>query len=100
MAAPRITTALVIPELNGQFELQEVRLNDIQPDEVLVEIEAFGICHTDLSFAAGLLPCRPGAVLGHEGSHFPFFENLSSRASITSLWPQPVKPQIPSSPST
>ncbi|KAK3495817.1 chaperonin 10-like protein [Neurospora crassa] len=68
MAASRTTTALVIPELNGQFELQEVRLNDIQPDEVLVEIEAFGICHTDLSFAAGLLPCRPGAVLGHEGA--------------------------------
>ncbi|EGZ76300.1 GroES-like protein [Neurospora tetrasperma FGSC 2509] len=68
MAAPRTTTALVIPELNGQFELQEVRLNDIQPDEVLVEIEAFGICHTDLSCATGLLPCRPGAVLGHEGA--------------------------------
>ncbi|KAL0475640.1 alcohol dehydrogenase [Neurospora intermedia] len=83
MAAPRITTALVIPELNGQFELQEVRLNDIQPDEVLVEIEAFGICHTDLSFAAGLLPCRPGAVLGHEGAG----KVLSVGSSISDLSP-------------
>ncbi|KAL2270754.1 hypothetical protein VTJ83DRAFT_125 [Remersonia thermophila] len=64
----RRTTALVVPELNGKFELREVYLSDIQPDEVLVEIHASGLCHTDLSFATGVLPCQPGAVLGHEGA--------------------------------
>ncbi|KAK3356097.1 GroES-like protein [Neurospora tetraspora] len=83
MATPRTTTALVIPELNGQFELQEVQLNDIQPEEVLVEIEASGICHTDLSCAIGLLPCRPGAVLGHEGAG----KVLSVGTSVTHLSP-------------
>ncbi|KAK4154680.1 aryl-alcohol dehydrogenase [Chaetomidium leptoderma] len=64
----RRTTALVVPELNGKFELREVYLDDIQPDEVLVEIHASGLCHTDLSCATGLLPCEPNAVLGHEGA--------------------------------
>ncbi|KAK4175494.1 putative alcohol dehydrogenase [Triangularia setosa] len=63
----RTTTALVAPELNGKFELREVYLDAIQADEVLVEIQASGLCHTDLSCAVGILPCRPNAVLGHEG---------------------------------
>jgi Zn-dependent alcohol dehydrogenase len=63
----RRTTALVVPEVNGRLELREVYLEAIQPDEVLVEIHASGLCHTDLSAATGLLPCEPGAVLGHEG---------------------------------
>ena len=68
----RTTTALVVPELNGKFELREVYLDEMQPDEVLVEIHASGICHTDLSFAVGLLPCEPNAVLGHEGTYLTY----------------------------
>ncbi|KAM7182997.1 putative alcohol dehydrogenase [Rhypophila sp. PSN 637] len=64
----RTTTALVVPELNGKFELKQIYLDQIQPDEVLVEIHASGICHTDLSCANGTLPCAPNAVLGHEGA--------------------------------
>ncbi|KAL2167286.1 hypothetical protein VTG60DRAFT_1445 [Thermothelomyces hinnuleus] len=64
----RTTTALVAPELNGKFEIREVYLDDIRPDEVLVEIHASGLCHTDLSFATGVLPGEPNAVLGHEGA--------------------------------
>ncbi|KAK1752716.1 aryl-alcohol dehydrogenase [Echria macrotheca] len=62
------TTALVVPELNGTFTLRPIFLDKIQPDEVLVEIHASGLCHTDLSCAVGLLPCAPNAVLGHEGA--------------------------------
>lgn len=80
----RTTTALVVPELNGKFELQQVYLDDIQPDEVLVEIQASGICHTDLSCANGTLPCAPNAVLGHEGmSCLLFF--LSPSLSVSSV---------------
>lgn len=64
---PRTTTALVVPELNGKFELQQVSLDDLQPDEALIEIHASGVCHTDLNCALGRLPCEPNAVLGHEG---------------------------------
>lgn len=64
----RTTTALVLTEINGPFELREVQLNSINPDEALVEIHATGLCHTDLSCADGTLPGAPGAVLGHEGA--------------------------------
>lgn len=67
----RKTTALVVPELSGKFEMREVYLDDIRPDEVLVEIHASGLCHTDLSSASGVLPCEPNAVLGHEGTYCP-----------------------------
>ncbi|KAG4281753.1 hypothetical protein FPRO06_10657 [Fusarium proliferatum] len=61
------TTALIAPALDGSFELKEVYLDSLQPDEALVEIHASGVCHTDLSCASGKLPCAPNAVLGHEG---------------------------------
>lgn len=62
------TTALLLPEVGAPFELREVFLSPLQPDEVLVEIRATGLCHTDLSFANGTLPCASNAVLGHEGT--------------------------------
>ncbi|KAL9564863.1 hypothetical protein ACKAV7_011315 [Fusarium commune] len=61
------TTALIAPALDGSFELKEIYLDSLQPDEALVEIHASGVCHTDLSCASGKLPCAPNAVLGHEG---------------------------------
>ncbi|KAH6871501.1 chaperonin 10-like protein, partial [Thelonectria olida] len=64
----RTTTALVAPKLDGCFELQEICLDSLQPEEALVEIHASGICHTDISCASGKLPCAPNAVLGHEGA--------------------------------
>lgn len=64
----RTTTALVLTKVPGPFELREVQLSSINPDEALVEIHASGICHTDLSFANGTMPCTPGAILGHEGA--------------------------------
>ena len=64
----RTTTALVVSELHGPFELKEICLDEIQHDEALVEIHASGICHTDLSCANGTLPCTAPAVLGHEGT--------------------------------
>lgn len=72
----RTTTALVVTSIGGPFELREVRLDSIRPDEALVEIHATGVCHTDLSSADGTLPGAPGAVLGHEG------EKKSKRKTI------------------
>ncbi|WP_131742440.1 alcohol dehydrogenase catalytic domain-containing protein [Actinomadura roseirufa] len=38
------------------------------PGQVKVTIKATGVCHSDLSTMAGVLPAVPPAVLGHEGA--------------------------------
>jgi aryl-alcohol dehydrogenase len=64
-----ITEALVVLEPGASFKFQEVTVeDDLRDDEVLVEMTATGVCHTDLNFAKektvdGLFP----AVFGHEG---------------------------------
>jgi aryl-alcohol dehydrogenase len=50
------------------FAIEQLRLADPQPDEVLVRFSAAGLCHTDLVAAAGDLPTSLPAVLGHEGA--------------------------------
>ncbi len=60
-------TAAVIHELNGPFTLETTELDDLRQDEILVRIEASGVCHTDVS-AQGVTPLP--AVLGHEGTGF------------------------------
>lgn len=57
--------AAIIDEPGGEFTLASVELDDLRDDEVLVRIEACGICHTDSKARTRLeLP----AVLGHEGT--------------------------------
>lgn len=50
------------------FAIQELDLGDLQADEVLVEVGAAGICHTDLICRDQWLPVPLPAVLGHEGA--------------------------------
>jgi S-(hydroxymethyl)glutathione dehydrogenase/alcohol dehydrogenase len=38
------------------------------PRDVVVDIGASGVCHSDLSVVHGYLPVPPGVVLGHEGT--------------------------------
>ncbi|WP_434419975.1 NAD(P)-dependent alcohol dehydrogenase [Nannocystis pusilla] len=49
------------------FRIEEVELDDPRADEVLVEVEACGICHTDLSAKDHDYGTPLPAVLGHEG---------------------------------
>ena len=63
------TTAAVATRAGSPLEIMDVNLEGPRADEVLVEIRATGICHTDeftLSGAdpEGLFP----AILGHEGA--------------------------------
>lgn len=62
------TTAAVAPTHGAPFRLAHVELTTLRPDEVLVDIVAVGVCHTDLSAAAGAIPYPLPGVLGHEGS--------------------------------
>jgi len=48
--------------------VEEVELDGPGPGEVLVQIAAAGLCHSDLSAIAGLRPRAVPAVVGHESS--------------------------------
>ncbi|MEE6210071.1 NAD(P)-dependent alcohol dehydrogenase [Salarchaeum sp. III] len=62
------TTAAVVHEAGAQFELETVELDDPRSNEILVDMTAVGLCHTDLSVKSGDQPTPLPAVLGHEGA--------------------------------
>jgi aryl-alcohol dehydrogenase len=58
-----------VVEAKGEpFTLQEIELDAPAPGEILVKMAAAGICHTDLTISAGLIPFPLPGVLGHEGT--------------------------------
>ncbi|MCX5205514.1 NAD(P)-dependent alcohol dehydrogenase [Streptomyces sp. NBC_00237] len=65
---PTTVTAAVSRKPGEEFQIEELRLDDPRPDEVLVRYTAAGLCHTDLEAAAGNLPTPHPVVLGHEGA--------------------------------
>ena len=61
--------AAVLEEFGRPLEVQEVDLADPKAGEVLVRLEACGVCHTDLYTASGADPSGYApTVLGHEGA--------------------------------
>lgn len=61
--------AAVLEEFGEPLVVQEVELAEPGPGEVLVRLEACGVCHTDLYTASGADPSGYApAVLGHEGA--------------------------------
>jgi aryl-alcohol dehydrogenase len=60
-------TCAVVRQPGGPFLVEEVSLAGPRPDEVLVEIVATGMCHTDLLVRDDRPAVLP-AVLGHEGA--------------------------------
>jgi aryl-alcohol dehydrogenase len=61
-------TAAVTETKGGPFTLDELELREPRDDEVLVDISAAGICHTDLICRDQWIPVPLPAVLGHEGA--------------------------------
>jgi S-(hydroxymethyl)glutathione dehydrogenase/alcohol dehydrogenase len=61
--------AAVLEEFGQPLAVQEVDLAEPRAGEVLVRLEACGVCHTDLYTASGADPSGYApAVLGHEGA--------------------------------
>ena len=61
--------AAVLEEFGAPLAVQEVELAEPRAGEVLVRLEACGVCHTDLYTASGADPSGYApAVLGHEGA--------------------------------
>jgi Zn-dependent alcohol dehydrogenase len=48
MQLPLETEALVIKAGGGRFEMTPIVLQDLRPDEVLVEMKYSGVCHSVL----------------------------------------------------
>jgi S-(hydroxymethyl)glutathione dehydrogenase / alcohol dehydrogenase len=48
--------------------IESLKPNPPGPRDVVVEIGASGVCHSDLSIMRGYVPVPPGMVLGHEGA--------------------------------
>jgi propanol-preferring alcohol dehydrogenase len=61
--------AAVVPELGARLEIRDVAVPEPAPGQVLVRIEASGLCHTDIHAARGDWPVKPKMPLipGHEG---------------------------------
>ena len=66
-----ITEALVVQEPGSEFEYREILVEEenLRENEVLVQMRATGVCHTDLNFKnEDSLPGLHPAVFGHEGA--------------------------------
>ncbi|KFY69267.1 hypothetical protein V498_10502, partial [Pseudogymnoascus sp. VKM F-4517 (FW-2822)] len=58
---PKLGYIILLPK-------SHITLDALRPDEVLVQIYATGICHTDFSCMDGKLPAVFPSVFGHEGA--------------------------------
>lgn len=53
---------------HGDFTMETLELDEPREDEILVRIEAVGLCHTDIVFRDMETAVTLPAVLGHEGA--------------------------------
>ena len=61
--------AAVVHEFGAPLSIEETPTPEPGPDEILVDVQASGVCHTDLHAAEGDWPVKPTLPLipGHEG---------------------------------
>ena len=58
--------AAILNNLDGTFQVGEIEIDEPRDHEVLVEVKASGLCHSDLHFAETDFGVPLPAVLGHE----------------------------------
>jgi S-(hydroxymethyl)glutathione dehydrogenase/alcohol dehydrogenase len=75
--------AAVLWGVNEPWQVEEVELDDPEPEEVLVRMGAAGLCHSDEHIVTGDIPIAMPAVGGHEGAGI--VEKVGSR--VTSVQP-------------
>jgi S-(hydroxymethyl)glutathione dehydrogenase/alcohol dehydrogenase len=63
-----MTKAAIFTEANQPLSIEEVELSPVGRRDVLVRVNASGVCHSDLSIQNGSVPLPPPCILGHEGS--------------------------------
>jgi len=60
--------AAVLTAYNEPLEIEDLSAPNLGPHDVRIQIEASGVCHSDLTFQKGGVPFPPPVILGHEGS--------------------------------
>lgn len=60
--------AAIVRQKGGPFQLEEVSIESPRNDEILVQIKAAGICHSDISCRDQIFPAKLPQVFGHEGA--------------------------------
>ncbi len=60
--------AAVLYEAGTPLKIEDITLDEPQENEVLIKLEATGVCHTDLHFMKGEMPTPVPVVPGHEGA--------------------------------
>jgi aryl-alcohol dehydrogenase len=60
--------AAVAWEAGAALSIEELDLDEPRDDEILVKVEAVGVCHTDDNARLGRLPVVFPIILGHEGA--------------------------------
>ena len=60
--------AAVLREIGAPLRLEDVELDEPRAREVLVRIDAAGVCHSDLHYMTGDLKAKLPLVVGHEGA--------------------------------
>lgn len=62
------TGKAVLVREHGSVTVEEVTVESPKPGEVMVKIEACGVCASDAAAMSGKMPLPPPLVLGHEGA--------------------------------
>lgn len=60
--------AAVLRELNSPLTIETLELDDPRDNEVLIEVKAAGICHSDLHYIDGSIPRPLPTIPGHEAA--------------------------------
>ncbi len=60
--------AVLCRELHKPVVVETVEIESPHRDEVMLRIDACGVCHSDLSATNGTIPIPPPVVLGHEAA--------------------------------
>jgi aryl-alcohol dehydrogenase len=60
--------AAIMPGANQPFSIENVTIDAPQAGEILVDIKAVGVCHSDLVMVSGAFGTQFPAVFGHEGA--------------------------------
>jgi len=61
--------AAILAEAGKDVEVVDIQIGDLAPDDVVIDVAASGVCHTDLTIkmqqGAGM---KFPIILGHEGA--------------------------------
>jgi S-(hydroxymethyl)glutathione dehydrogenase/alcohol dehydrogenase len=60
--------AVVLNEYNEPLAVEEIALGELGPTSVHLQVDASGVCHSDLSAFTGKVPMGTPIILGHEGT--------------------------------